>query len=158
MKIQEILKAVAAIVIAQSAGLIGSLFTMSAIDGWYRTINKPSFNPPDFVFGPVWTTLYAMMGIASYLIWRKGIRRPEVRLALILYAGQLVLNAWWSIVFFGFQSPEGALIVIVALWLMIVATIVAFARVLALAAWLLVPYLLWCSFAAYLNYSIWLLN
>lgn len=158
MKIPEFIKAIIAIAISQSAGLIGAIFTNSAVDGWYRTINKPSFNPPDFVFGPVWTTLYVLMGVASYLIWRKGIVRPEVRLALLLFAAQLVLNAWWSIVFFRFESIEGALIVIVALWSLIVATIWAFARVLPLAAWLLVPYLLWVSFAGYLNYSIWLIN
>lgn len=149
--------AIISILIAQAAGAIGSIFTVSSVGGWYTTLAKPELNPPAWVFGPVWTTLYTLMGIAAYLVWRK-IDAPGAKLALTLYVVQLALNALWSILFFGLHSPGGALVEIVFLWLAIVATIVAFARVSRLAAWLLAPYILWVSFAAYLNYAIWMLN
>lgn len=158
MKITQPIKLVTALALPQLAGLLGSLFTMSAIDSWYRFLMKPELAPPNYVFGPVWTTLYIMMGISAYLVWREGLANGRVRLALLIFLLQLALNASWSIVFFGLQSPLGGLFVIGALWLSIVLNIFVFARVSQVAAWLLVPYLIWVSFASYLNYSIWLLN
>ena len=138
--------------------IIGSVFTAPSIPAWYAGIVKPALNPPAWVFGPVWTTLFALMGIAAFLIWKKGLDRRDVQIALGIFLGQLVLNASWSIIFFGLHSPGGALIEIIFLWLSIFATIIAFVRVSKSAAWLLVPYILWVSFAAYLNYLIWILN
>lgn len=158
MKINNVLKLVIAIVISELAGIIGSVFTAPSIAGWYATLAKPALNPPAWVFGPVWTTLFALMGIAAFLVWRKGLDRRDVKIALGIFIGQLVLNALWSIIFFGLHSPGGALIEIVILWLAILATIIAFYKISKPAAWLLVPYILWVSFAAYLNYSIWMLN
>ena len=147
-----------AIIVSQLAGIIGSVFTSSSVDGWYSQITKPVFNPPSWVFGPVWTTLYVLMGIAAFLIWKRGWDRKDVKVALSIFAGQLVLNTFWSIIFFRLESPGGAFIEIIFLWLAIVATIVAFAKISKPAAWLLVPYIAWVSFAAYLNYSIYVLN
>jgi len=158
MKTNNVLKLVTAVVVSELAGIIGSFFTAPSIPTWYPTIVKPAFNPPAWVFGPVWTTLFALMGIAAYLVWKKGLNRKEVRIALIIFIGQLVLNTLWSIIFFGWHSPRGAFAEIILLWLAILTTIIAFARISKPAAWLLVPYILWVSFAAYLNYAIWTLN
>lgn len=152
------LKLLAAIVICNFAGIIGSLVTTTGEGSWYAAIEKPSFNPPGFVFGPVWTTLYILMGISLYLIWMEGTGRREVRLALIFFSTQLVLNALWTFLFFGLQSPFLGLVEIIILWLFIVATIVAFYRFNKTAAFLMVPYLAWVTFAAFLTYSIWILN
>ena len=143
---------------AQAAGLIGSIFTMPAIDSWYATLARPDFAPPNWIFAPVWTTLYVLMGVAAFLVWQKGLSKKEIKVALTIFGVQLVLNTLWSIIFFGLQSPLWAFIEIVFLWIAIVATIVAFARVSKLAAWLLVPYILWVSFAGYLNFMIFWLN
>ncbi len=152
------LKLLAAIVICNLAGIIGSLVTTTGEGSWYAAIEKPPFNPPGFVFGPVWTTLYILMGISLYLIWMEGTGRREVRLALIFFSTQLVLNALWTFLFFGLQSPFLGLVEIIILWLFIVATIVAFYRINKTAAFLMVPYLAWVTFAAFLTYSIWILN
>lgn len=154
-----------AIIICLGAGFAGSVFTMPAIDTWYIDLVKPVGNPPSWVFGPVWTTLYILMGIALYLVWQES-RSRERSLGLKFFALQLILNAVWSPVFFGSTSLtiNGlnniglALIVIVLLWLAILATIITFARVSKIAAWLLVPYILWVSYATYLNASIYVLN
>jgi len=158
MKINNTFKLVIAIVICELAGIIGSVFTTGSIVGWYAGIVKPTFNPPAWVFGPVWTTLFVLMGIAAFLVWRKGLEHRNVKIALSIFIGQLVLNTLWSIIFFGLHSPGGALVEIVFLWLAIVATIITFAKVSKPAAWLLVPYILWVSFAMYLNFTIWTLN
>jgi tryptophan-rich sensory protein len=152
------LRILAAIVICELAGVIGSMFTAPAIPGWYAGLAKPSFNPPNWVFGPVWTTLYAMMGLAAYLVYEKGWNRPEVRKALTVFGVQLVLNALWSVVFFGGRQLLGGVVVIVLLWLMILLTIRLFSRTSRPAAYLLVPYVLWVSFATVLNVSLYLLN
>jgi tryptophan-rich sensory protein len=152
------LKLTIAIAVSELAGIIGSVFTAPAIGGWYAGIIKPTWNPPAWVFGPVWTTLFMLMDIAAFLVWRKGLERREVKIALGVFVGQLVLNTLWSIIFFGLHSPGGALIEIAFLWLAILATIIVFAKVSKPAAWLLVPYIAWVSFAGYLNYSIWMLN
>lgn len=146
------------ILVCEMAGIIGSLFTFSAIPTWYATLAKPSFSPPNWVFGPVWTTLYALMGISAYMIWKTGWHKKEVKKALCVFAIQLLLNATWSIVFFGMKNPGLALINIALLWAGIVASILLFSRVSRNAALLLSPYLLWVSFASVLNFYIWMLN
>lgn len=138
------------------AGFIGSAFTAPAIPGWYASLVKPPFNPPNFVFAPVWTTLYLLMGFAAFLVWAS--EREDSVPALYRFALQLVLNAAWSMVFFGLRSPIGGLVVIALLWYSILMTIIWFARVSRPAAWLLGPYILWVSFAAVLNLSILVLN
>ncbi|HWV34967.1 MAG TPA: TspO/MBR family protein [Thermomicrobiales bacterium] len=139
------------------AASIGSAATFSSVNSWYPTLEKPSFNPPKSAFGPAWTTLYLLMGIADYIISRQG-DTGEVRNARTLYRIQLVLNSAWSVIFFGLRSPLAALIEMFLLWTAIVATIIAFARISKLAAALLVPYLAWTTFAATLNAAIWRKN
>lgn len=158
MNLNNTLKLIIAIVVSELAGIIGSVFTTPSIAGWYAGIVKPALNPPAWVFGPVWTALFALMGIAVFLIWKKGLERKDVKIALGIFIGQLVLNTLWSIIFFGLNSPGGALVEIVFLWLAILVTIIAFYKISKPAASLLVPYILWVSFAGYLNYSIWQLN
>lgn len=158
MKVNNFFKLIIAIAVSELAGIVGSVFTVSAIPNWYAGLVKPALNPPSWVFGPVWTTLYALMGIAVFLVWKAGWEKKEVRIALGIFGVQLFLNAIWSIVFFGLQSPSWALANIVALWLAIVWTMLVFYKISKPAAYLLVPYLLWVSFASYLNYAIWILN
>ena len=158
MKLKDVPKLVLAIGVSELAGIIGSVFTVSSIQSWYTTLTKPALNPPSWVFGPVWTTLYALMGIAAYLIWKQGWRKREVKIALGVFGVQLFLNAMWSIMFFGQQNPGLALINIVLLWLTIIWTMVVFSNISKPAMYLLVPYILWVSFATYLNYAIWILN
>lgn len=146
------------ILISQLAGVVGSFFTAPAISTWYSTLNKPSFNPPSWVFGPAWITLYTLMGIASYLIWQKRGESSLAKTALIIFFVHLVFNALWSIIFFGFHSPMWAFVEIVFLWAMILSLIVIFYKIDRRAAYLLVPYILWVSFASVLNFSIWRLN
>lgn len=154
----NIIKFLFAMAISGLVLAIGSVFTSSSVDVWYSSIVKPSLNPPAWVFGPVWTTLYILMGIASFLVWKKGWNRKDVKIALSIFVVQLVLNALWSIIFFGLRSPGGAFIEIIFLWLSILATIISFAKISKVAFWLLIPYIIWVSFASYLNYSIYVLN
>lgn len=159
MKGSNFLKLIGAIVIAELAGVIGGLFTAPAIAGWYAGIARPDFSPPNWVFGPVWTTLYLLMGVALWLVWKNESVDPKTRRsAIAVFFIQLALNSLWSIIFFGLHSIGGALVEIVVLWLAIVATIFLFRKISRPAAWLLAPYLLWVTFAAYLNYSLWMLN
>jgi tryptophan-rich sensory protein len=155
MKTKNIIEVVVAIVVCELAGGIGAFFTAPAIPTWYAQLAKPSLNPPSWIFAPVWTILYALMGIAAYLIWSKGLKRKDVKIALGIFLGQLVLNVLWSFIFFGTQNPSGSFVEIIFLWLAILATIISFAKIYRAAAWLLLPYIAWVSFAAYLNYSIW---
>jgi benzodiazapine receptor len=138
-----------------AAGL-GSLFTMASVGGWYTTLAKPAWSPPDWIFGPVWTVLYATMAVGGWLVWRRGGLASVP--ALRWFAVQLVLNVGWSVVFFGLRMPGLAVIEIVVLWLAIGATLMTSWRVSRPASILLVPYLLWVSFAAALNFAIWRLN
>jgi len=158
MKIRDIWKLVVGIIACLAAGAIGSIFTRGAIPNWYATLEKPAFNPPNWVFMPVWTLLYIMMGIAAFLVWRKGLENRQVRIALIVFLVQLVLNALWSVAFFGLESPLYGLIVITVLWLAILFTTLQFYSISRVAGVLMLPYLLWVTFAAVLNESIWLLN
>lgn len=144
-------KLLLSILLCLSAGFIGSLATFPAIPTWYASLVKPSFSPPNWIFGPVWTTLYILMGIAMYLVWKK-------RKSLTLFIIHLVFNAGWSIVFFGLHSILGGMIVIIILWGIIVALIRGFYRIDRIAAYLLIPYLAWVSFASVLNFSLLMLN
>lgn len=154
----DYLRLAVSIILPLLAGAVGSLFTGRSVSTWYATLDKPSFNPPSAVFGPVWTALYVMMGIALFLVWRKGAASAGVGPALAVSAVQLVLNALWSFAFFGARSPLAGAVVIVLLWVAILASIILFFRVSSWAAVLLLPYLLWVSFASVLNFSIYFLN
>jgi tryptophan-rich sensory protein len=154
----KIIPLITSILICESAGIIGSVFTFSAITTWYMHLNKPWFNPPNFLFGPVWTFLYFLMGISLYLVWKKGVKNKEKRRALMVFAGQLFFNAIWSIVFFGLKSPLGGLFIIIILWLLIIETIRRFYKIDKNSSFLLMPYLVWVTFATILNFSIWVLN
>ena len=157
-RIINILKLVTSLVVCQCAGIIGSVFTTPAIPTWYAALQKPAFTPPNWLFAPAWITLYLLMGIAAFLVWRVGLGNRRVRTALVIFLVQLALNSLWSVVFFGMQSPLYGVIVIAILWLMILLTILKFSRIAAAAAWLLMPYILWVSFASALNISILILN
>jgi len=139
-------------------GGLSGFATARGVSTWYPTLVKPSFNPPAWVFGPVWTVLYIMMGVAAYLLWRQGINVVGVRVALAVFVVQLALNALWSILFFGMHSPGWALVEIVVLWFAIGVTIRLFWNVVPAAGALLLPYLAWVSFATVLNASLWWLN
>ncbi len=139
------------------AGASGSLVTATSVREWYPDIQKPWWTPPSAVFGPVWTVLYLLMGVSAWLIWRNA-EGSARRTALLIFVTQLVLNGIWSFLFFGFRSPGWAALEIVLLWSSIVATVLVFARISRLAAGLLLPYLLWVSYAAALNVAIWNLN
>lgn len=145
------------LLICVSAGGLGAFATTSEIGTWYRTIEKPSWNPPDSVFGPVWTTLYLMMGFSAWLVWIKA-ARGQAAIPMGVFALQLILNTAWSFIFFGMHEMGWAFVEIIVLWVAIVATMLVFARVSRLASALLVPYLLWVSFASVLNFTIWRLN
>jgi len=140
------------------AAAVGAAFTIGAIDTWYVTLNKPFFSPPNWVFGPVWTLLYLMMGISLYIFWDTKTNIKERRLGLSIFFVQLALNALWSILFFGLKSPIAAFVVIILLWLTICLTIKKFLKASKLAGWLLTPYFAWVSFATILNLSIVILN
>jgi benzodiazapine receptor len=151
-------KLVIAIAIPVLIGGISGFFTVSGVESWYQTIQKPSWNPPNWIFGPVWTTLYVMMGIALWLVWKEDTSRELKMIAFILFGVQLILNFLWSFIFFKLEQPGFAFLEILFMWVAILATIFAFAQVNKAAAWLLVPYISWVSFAAILNFTIWRLN
>jgi tryptophan-rich sensory protein len=154
----NILKLIISIAIPVAVGATSGFFTISGVESWYQTINKPSWNPPSWIFGPVWTTLYVMMGIALFLVWKSDASEGVKKTAISLFAVQLILNFFWSFIFFNQQQPGWALVEIIAMWVFILLTIFAFAKVSKPAAWLLVPYISWVSFATILNYTIWELN
>ena len=157
-RFKDVLKLVASVTICQLAGSVGSVFTVSAIPNWYAGLNKPLFSPPNWVFGPVWITLYLMLGVSLYLVWRRGLEEKKVKDAILVFEVQLLLNALWSIAFFGGKSPITGLIVIALLWCAILLNIRRFWSISKTAAALLGPYFLWVSFATILNLSILLLN
>lgn len=152
------LKLVVSVLICLAAGALGTLVTFPSIQTWYGTLVKPPFSPPNWLFGPIWTLLYILMGVSVYLIWNKGLKTKKVREALYLFAIQLALNAIWSPVFFGAQNILLGLIVIIIMWIFILKTILAFVKLNKTAAYLLYPYLAWVSFATILNFSVWVLN
>jgi translocator protein len=145
------------VVVCFAAAGIGSFFTNASVKTWYTQLRRPEWTPPNWIFGPVWTGLYLMMAISAWLVWR-GSSWASARFALILFAIQLVLNILWSIVFFGLRKVGPAFGEILLLWMMIIATAVAFYPLSLLAAWLLIPYIVWVVFASYLNFRIWQLN
>lgn len=149
---------VLSIIIPLLAGGLGSLATAPAIPVWYRSLTKPSWTPPSWLFGPVWTLLFVLMGIALFLVWRKGWSSPGVTVALAVFGIQLVLNVLWSVLFFGLRQPGWALLDICLLWVFILLTLLQFIRQVTAAGVLLVPYLAWVSFALALNVAIWRLN
>ena len=155
--IKNWLKLIISILICQTAGFIGSLFTSSSVRTWYPYINKPGFTPPDSVFAPVWTLLYVMMGVSLFLVW-KVYREKDIRSAVKIFFIQLFLNTAWSFFFFGLKSPLFGFVVIIILWLAILFTIIKFFKISRVAGYLLIPYIAWVSFASVLNLSIFLLN
>ncbi len=148
----------AAVLLPLVVGVLGSVATMDSVRTWYPTLVRPPFAPPSWVFGPVWTTLYLMMGLASWLVWRQGGARPEVRSALAYYGVQLLLNLAWSWLFFGLKQPFLALLDIVALLVLVAVTALRFAAISRGGAMLMVPYLAWVLFATVLNGGYWWLN
>jgi len=156
--LSSIVKLVVSILASFAAAGVGSLFTFRAIPSWYAGLKKPRYTPPNWAFGPVWTVLYVLMGVSVFLVWQKGLANPGVMLAFTLFWVQLVFNAMWSVVFFGRKSQGGGIMVIVVLWLLILATMIASFRVSVWAGALLVPYIVWVSVASYLNVGIWVLN
>lgn len=157
MKSNDLISLLAAIGICEGVGIAGSLCTAESVSTWYTTLKKPSFNPPSSVFAPVWTILYALMGIASYLIYKKRNERGAPK-ALFIFSVQLALNLLWSVLFFCMRKPFFALIEIVVLWIAILVTILSFWNISKKAAILLIPYLAWVTFASVLNFEIWRLN
>ncbi len=149
---KDFLRLIGFILLCQTAGIIGSIFTFNSVNTWYPTLDKPFFNPPSFVFGPVWTTLYFLMGISLFLVWGK--KKTDLRWFWL----QLSLNTIWSIIFFGLKNPLFAFIIIIFLWISIFQTIQSFKKINKNASYLLYPYIAWVSFAAILNLSIVLLN
>jgi len=156
MRIQYF-RLVASLIICQLAGFVGSLFTAPAIPGWYASLEKPSFNPPNWLFSPVWIFLFVLMGITLYILWQNMAKR-EARIALIFFFVQLGLNVLWSVLFFGLNSPVLAFVEIILLWIFILLTMIKASRVSRAAVFLLLPYILWVSFAAVLNFFLWRLN
>jgi tryptophan-rich sensory protein len=181
MEFNKFLKLLASIIICELAGVVGSVFTTPEIKSWYATLNKPAFNPPSWIFGPVWTTLFVLMGVALYLVWNKKfvIKNKLGNSALrswnkwseklwsgswqkanilLVFALQLVLNVLWSIIFFGSHNVGVAFFELLMLWVAIAYTIINFYRVSKWAAYLLLPYILWVTFAGFLNVALWFIN
>jgi len=157
MKKGDVLKLILSILVCLGAGFLGSIFTSSSVGGWYLTIKKPPFNPPNWVFAPVWTLLYILMGISVYLILKNKIDK-KVKIGLIFFSVQLILNVLWSIIFFGLKNPLIAFLDISLLWIFVLVTILKFWKIDKRASYLLIPYLSWITFAAVLNFSIYILN
>jgi len=155
---RNLLSLFAAIGIPLIVGGLSAVPTISAVPTWYRPLKKPPWTPPDWVFGPVWNILYATMGTAMWLVWKLGPNRPQVREATGLFAAQLGLNALWSLIFFGLRAPAAALAELIALWAVLAATVERFYRLRPAAGLLLVPYLMWVTFAGTLNAGVWWLN
>ncbi|MDB5196035.1 MAG: tryptophan-rich sensory protein [Flaviaesturariibacter sp.] len=156
MRMKNWVKLVLSIAIPQIVAATAAYFTVTGVGTWYKTIQRPAWNPPNWVFGPVWTMLYLMMGIAFFLIWKSS--SPYRKVPVLLWATQLVVNFLWSFLFFGKHQIGWAMIDLVVLWLLILLTIFSFARINKTAACLLVPYISWVSFAGILNYTICVLN
>ena len=157
-KLSTTWKFIIAIVLCEGVGIISGLLASTNNNLWFETLNKPTWNPPAYLFGPVWTTLYLLMGISLGIIWNNNSTEPNKRKAYFLFAIQLILNFWWSIIFFHFHSPAFALLDIILMVVIIIITIFTFSSFSKLAAWLLVPYIAWVSFASILNFAIWNLN
>jgi tryptophan-rich sensory protein len=158
MNKKEIIKLSLSVLIPLLIGFIGSYFTAPAIPEWYAGLNKPSLNPPNWIFAPVWTILYIFMGVAFFLVWKETTETRRKIIAFAFFGAQLVLNLTWSIFFFGMKNPELALMNIILLVIALIATMISFYKISKKTLYLLIPYLLWISFASYLNYQIIVLN
>ena len=154
----NIVRLIIAIIIPLVVGFTSGFFTTTGPGSWYQTLEKPTWNPPGWVFAPVWTALYIMMGVALFFVWKANNNTRKQNRALFLFVVQLILNFFWSFIFFKLEEPGWAVVEIIVLWIAILATIFSFASISKLAAWLLVPYISWVSFAAILNFTIWTLN
>ena len=157
MNKSKIIKLVISITLPLALGALAGLFTSSSVQGWYSSLVKPTFNPPNWVFGPVWTTLYVLMGISFYLVWSQPASKKR-NSGIFIFLLQLTLNFAWSFIFFYFHQIGLALIEIILLWIFIVAMILQFHKIVAIAAFINIPYLLWVSFATFLNASYYFLN
>ena len=154
----DIVKLIISIAACEGAGGIGAIFTRNAIPTWYAALKKPALTPPNSVFGPIWITLYLLMGIAVFMVWRQGLSAEGVRIAFTIFWVQLVLNVLWSAIFFGLKSLLGGMMAILLLWIAILVNIIRFFGVSHVAGGLLIPYIIWVSIAANLNVRIWILN
>jgi len=154
----EIPKLIMSIVICQAAGIAGSFFTASSVESWYPQLIKPAFTPPGWAIGLIWIILFTLMGVSLFLVWREGFDHPLIKSALVIFSAQLIANVLWSLAFFGLRSPLAGIVVIAVLWVLILLTMVRFWPISRAATLLLAPYILWVSFAAFLNYNIWRLN
>lgn len=154
----RIVKLLVFVMACELVGIASTPFTLAGIPTWYQALNKPLFSPPNWIFGPVWTILYFLMGVSAFLVWEKGLRARGVKIALYYFLAQLILNFVWSLLFFGLHSPILAFLDIVGLWILIVLTIIKFFAISRVASYLLLPYILWVSFAAVLNFVIVILN
>jgi benzodiazapine receptor len=152
------IKLIVSILLTVGLGLLGGIFTVTEIQGWFAQLNKPAWNPPNWLFAPVWTTLYLLMGIALYLVWKTNANIDTKRWAIGIFIVQFALNFIWSDIFFKQHQTGWAFVDIVVLWLAILCSIIAFSKISKTAAWLLVPYISWVSFAAILNYTILQMN
>lgn len=157
MESSNIVKLVVSLVVTVGLGSLGGIFTISEIPNWYAGLQKPSFNPPNWLFGPVWTLLYILMGISVYLVWKQPASSAR-NIALTLFIVQFVLNFFWSVIFFKQHQIGWALVEIILMWVFIFLTIIWFGKISSTASWLLVPYISWVSFATILNAAIWKLN
>lgn len=155
---KDIIKLLVSVIVCLAAGFIGSIFTNASIPTWYAALKKPAFAPPNWVFAPVWTMLFVLMGIAAYLVWRQGLSTPTNKIALILFIIQLIFNMLWSLAFFTLKSPLFGFVVIIILWFLILFTIIYFSNISNVAGILLIPYIAWVSFASILNFMLWRLN
>jgi tryptophan-rich sensory protein len=157
-RLREVPMLIGSILIPLVIGYLGAIVTLPQISTWYSTLSKPWWSPPNWLFGPIWTTLYLLMGIALFLVWREGVHRRDVKFAILIFGVQLVINLLWSVVFFSFHALFGSFVIVMFLWLAILANIIAFVIISKWAGLLLVPYIIWVSIASYLNYSVYLLN
>jgi len=156
MKLKKLLKLFFCILLCEGAGLIGSIATSSSVNSWYVSLNKPLISPPGWLFAPVWTILYALMGVSLFLVLeRQGKSKKK---AIWIFSFQLFFNALWSFLFFGFQMPFVAFLEIIVLWVLILTMIKEFAKIEKKTKWLLLPYIIWTSFAAVLNFWFWIIN
>ena len=155
---RELPKLIISILIVFLAGAVGTVYTLKEITTWYVNIPKPSWTPPNWAFGPIWSTLYVLMGISLFLIWREGLNRKEVKIAIGVFAVQLMVNVVWSLIFFGTHNIAGGLVLVILLWITILVNIFVFYRISKPAGIILIPYLIWVTIAGYLNYSVYLLS
>lgn len=155
---RKIVQFIISLILCQGAGLIGTVFTVGAIQNWYVYLNKPGFSPPNWIFGPVWTVLYTLMAVALFAVWQTGLNNRRTKIAFWIFIIHLGVNALWSILFFGLRNPAMALIDITMLWILVAVSMFLFYKIRKATLWLLLPYLVWVTFAIFLNFYIWKLN